>query len=248
MSQRSPQQLAAQSYEKALARLLWKLFPNKPSKTIRDSIENVNGKMTSVTPKFREPSSYQLSVIQERLEAFERHIGPIRREGAVEVLLGDQNLRRDRRDVIVRYEDGTELAFDVKGTPRNPYGPVDVTSPRSKAMFTAAGSAGAHANIRERIDQRDLMLELIQNGGLESVMELLMGKYDYWIMDLGKKTIKPWGPQLLKHEWTASESETEFRGETYPSINLHCAALQSNIDICPRRKSLGNDLKWHVTW
>ena len=248
MSQQSPQQLGAQVYERALARKVWELFPNKPAQSIRPSIEIVNGRREPVVPVFRKPSSYHLRVVQEALWAFEASIERICREGAVEVLLGDQNLVGDRRDVIVRYEDGGELAFDVKGTPRNPDGLVDVTSPRSKAMFRAAGAAGAYENVRERLAQRDLMLELMQGGGLEGVMELLMGKYDYWILDLGRKTIKPWGPQLLEYDWTAKESEIEFRGEMYPSIELHCFWIDEVIDICPRRKGSCNNLKWHVTW
>lgn len=247
MSQNSPQQVAAQRLEKALALTIRKLFPNEPALRIRSSLELVNNRRTEVEPKFPQPEGSHLKAAVEAVRAFEEHIHPVCREGAEEVLLGDRALVGDRRDVILRYRNGKELSFDVKGFPGKPEGLVDVTSPRSKALFRAVGEPGSYETVRERAAQRDLLLRSMQGGRLSNVLKTIMGEYDYWIVDFGKKQIYPWGPVWLEHAWTANESEIEFCGEMYPSIHLYCQAHEAHVDICPRRKQGGNNLKWHTT-
>lgn len=248
MSQTSPQQVYAQSYERAFARMLYELFPGKPLKKIRPSLEYVDGVKADVMPRFDSPRPWHLKTAQEAVKGFESAILPICRDNVKAVLLGDRNLAEDRRDVIVQYEDGTELAFDLKGNPSRPEGVIDITSPRSSTLFYTVKAPGAYKGVRERLLQRDLVLKQLKSGKLKPFVGKLLGKYNYWVVDIGKKRIHPWGPSLEEYEWSAMESEVEFRGKTYPAIDLHCSTLATRINICPRRKETDSpNLKWHTT-
>jgi len=255
MSQDSPQQQKAQTLELGLAKYICSLLPYKPDKEIRPSPRYKNNRLVDEEPNFKTaPSSQEMEVIREAVEGFERLVGPICRDRVKKVSLGDQSLLGDRRDVIVSYVNGSGLSFDIKGVPGRPDVPVDITSPRSKALFDAVGHPGVYKSLTERLAQRDFMLEALKEPrALGAFVGKVMGKYDYHIMDVGRKTTYPWGPSLANYHWVASESEVEFRQEMYPSILLYCQEEKTSIEICPRRKCPRgkssydpHNFKWHT--
>lgn len=256
MSQRSPQQLKAQRRELALATAVWNLFPygHKPYKKLRKSTERGRGEVVEVKPDFQKPSASEMEAAERAVSGFQSVIRPIPLSGAIEILLGDRNLYGDRRDVTISYKNGETIAFDPKGSPGNLNAPQDITSPRSKAMFEEVGSPWLHLELKEREEQVDKMLDLLKRPqALNGFLNKILGEYNYYVVDLARENIYPWGPSLKDKGWEASKSEVEFKGEEYPSIKLYSPSLRTSIEVCPRRKDPRNlkpedtDFKWHVT-